>query len=132
MAMDKEIVRLAGMDDALAKMRVPISTAVKANGFVFVSGLPPLDLTTGQMIRGDIRQQAEQSLQNVKAALEAAGSSLDRVVKVTVYITNAAHFEAVNRIYERYFPERPPARTFVAMASWPAAFDIEIECVATV
>lgn len=128
--MDKEIVRVTPITEALAKIKAPLSPAVKANGFVFVSGLPPLDRQTGAMVMGDIEKQTELSLENVKATLEAAGSSLDKVVKVVIYIANAAWFPTVNAIYARYFPTDPPARTFVAVGSWPLEFDIEIECIA--
>lgn len=128
--MDKEIIRVSPISEALAKIRAPLSPAVKANGFVFVSGLPPLDRQTGAVVKGDIEVQTELSLENVKAALEAAGSSLDKVVKVTIYVANAAWFPTVNAIYARYFPKDPPARTFVAVGSWPLEFDIEIECIA--
>jgi 2-iminobutanoate/2-iminopropanoate deaminase len=109
---------------------VPLSPAVKANGFVFVSGLPPLDRKTGEVVKGDISVQTELSLENVKAVLEASGSSLEKVVKATIYIANAAYYPTVNAIYARYFPHDPPARTFVAVASWPWEFDIEIDCIA--
>lgn len=128
--MPKEIVKVSPISDMLAKGKVPLSPAVKANGFVFVSGLPPVDRKTGALVKGDIAVQTEVSLENVKAALEAAGSSLEKVVKATVFIANAAHFPTVNAIYARYFPHDPPARTFVAVGSWPLEFDIEIECIA--
>ena len=128
--MDKEIIKVGPIDDMLAKAKVPLSPAVKANGFVFVSGLPPLDRKTGELVKGDISAQTELSLENVKATLEAAGSSLEKVVKVTIYIANSAYFPTVNVIYARYFPKNPPARTFVAVGSWPLEFDIEIECIA--
>jgi reactive intermediate/imine deaminase len=127
---DREIVKLSPVSEMLAKGKIPLSPAVKANGFVFVSGLPPFDRKTGALVKGDIVAQTEASLENVKAALEAAGSSLDKVVKVTIYIANAAHFPTVNATYARYFPHDPPARTFVAVGSWPLEFDIEIECIA--
>ena len=128
--MDREVIKVSPMSEALAKSKVPLSAAIKANGFVFVSGLPPMDRKTGQIIRGDIVAQTELSLENVKATLEAAGSSLDKVVKCTVYIANSAYFPTVNEIYARYFPHDPPARTFVTVGSWPWEFDIEIECIA--
>lgn len=128
--MEKEIIRVTPISEALAKGNVPLSPAVKANGFVFVSGLPPLDLKTGELVKGDISAQTELSLENVKATLEAAGSSLDKVVKATIYISNAAYFPTVNAIYARYFPQDPPARTFVTVGSWPWEFDIEVECIA--
>jgi len=127
---DKQIIKVGPISNMLAKGKVPLSPAVKANGFIFVSGLPPLDRKTGAVIKGDISAQTELSLENAKAVLEAAGSSLEKVVKVTIYIANAAYFPTVNDIYARYFPHDPPARTFVAVGSWPLEFDIEIECIA--
>jgi 2-iminobutanoate/2-iminopropanoate deaminase len=126
----KEIIKVSPISEALAKAKVPLSPAVKANGFIFVSGLPPLDRKTGEVVKGDISVQTEASLENVKATLEAAGSSLEKVVKVTIYIANSAYYPTVNAIYARYFPHDPPARTFATVGSWPWEFDIEIECIA--
>lgn len=128
--MPKEVVRVGKISEALERNKVPLSPAVKANGFVFVSGLPPLDRTTGELVRGDIVTQTEHVLENVKLALETAGTSLDKVVKVNVFIANAAYFPTVNEVYARYFTHEPPARTFACVGSWPWEFDIEIECVA--
>ena len=128
--MDKEVFEVPVTSDAVRRQGVPLSPVVRGGGFVFVSGLPPVDPDTGRFFGGDIARQTELSLEGVKRALEAAGSSLDKVVKATVYITNAAHFETVNEVYRRYFPHNPPARSFIAMSSWPAAFDIEVECIA--
>ncbi len=128
--MDKEIFEVPVVSDAVRKQGVPLSPVVRAGGFVFVSGLPPVDPETGEIFGGDIARQTELSLANVKRALESAGSSLEKVVKATIFITNAAHFETVNEVYRRFFPHDPPARSFIAMSSWPAAFDIEIECIA--
>ena len=128
--MSKEIIKVSPISEALAKAKVPLSPAVKASGFIFVSGLPPLDRKTGEVVKGDISVQTEASLENVKATLEAAGSSLEKVVKVTIYIANSAYYPTVNAIYARYFPHDPPARTFATVGSWPWEFDIEIECIA--
>lgn len=128
--MDRTIPHVPGITEGIEKARVPLSPVVKANGFVFVSGLPPIDRATGNLVVGDIDAQTRACLDNVQAALEAAGSSLDKVVKVTVYIANSAWFNRVNEIYRGYFPESPPARTFVTVGSWPWEFDIEIECIA--
>ncbi len=128
--MEKQIFEVPGVSEAIRKQGVPLSAVVRAGDFVFVSGLPPVDPDTGKLFGGDIARQTELSLGNVKLALEAAGSSLEKVVKVTIYITNAAHFETVNAVYKGFFPHDPPARSFIAMSSWPIPFDIEIECIA--
>ena len=121
---------MPGMSEALAKGKVPLSPAVKANGFVFVSGLPPIDTKTGKLITGDITRQTRQSLRNVRDALKAAGSSMEQVVKVNVYCSNSGYFDLINDEYRKFFPKDPPARTFVTVGSWPWAFDIEVECTA--
>ncbi len=131
--MKKEIIEIDGAKGPTGpdgKRLAPISTAVRAGDFVFVSGLPPIDPSTGELVKGDIQVQTRQSLNNVKQALEAAGTSLENVVKATVYCTNSGYFGQVNEVYKEFFPEDPPARTFVTVGSWPMAFDIEIECVA--
>jgi reactive intermediate/imine deaminase len=128
--MKKEIIRVPGLTDAVAKTGAPLSILVKAGDFLFCSGLPPMDPKTGDLVKGDVATQTRAVLEALKYALEHAGSSLDKVVKTTIFITNAAYFKTVNEIYRGYFPNDPPARTLVAMASWPLEFDIEIECVA--
>jgi 2-iminobutanoate/2-iminopropanoate deaminase len=128
--MIKEIVEVPVLSEGVRKVDVPLSLVTKANGFVFVSGTPPFDLETGKLVRGDIEVQTEASLKAVRHCLESAGSSLDRVVMVRVYASNAGFYSTINRIYARFFPENPPSRTFVPVASWPMEFDIEIECVA--
>jgi 2-iminobutanoate/2-iminopropanoate deaminase len=126
----KQVVRVGRISEAIEAKKVPLSVVTKGAGLVFVSGLPPLDLQTGELVRGDILVQTRHCLENVKAALESAGSSLDKALKITVYITNCAYFDDVNRIYGEYFTDNPPARTFVNVGAWPWPFDIEIEAVA--
>jgi len=127
---EKRTFRVGKLSEKLDAARVPLSPVVSANGFVFVSGQPPLDAATGELIGGDIETQTRASLDNVKLCLETAGSSLDKVVKCNVYVTNIAYYDRVNAVYAEYFPVEPPARTFAAVASWPWEFDIEIECIA--
>jgi 2-iminobutanoate/2-iminopropanoate deaminase len=126
----KQVVTLPVINDLLKKAKVPLSPAIKANGFVFVSGTPPWDPKTGKIVRGNIEEQTALVMENLKAVLEAAGSSMDKVVKCTIFIANAAYYDTVNAIYGRYFPHDPPARTFATVGSWPWEFDIEIECIA--
>ena len=128
--MGREVVEVPVVSDLIRKVGVPLSPVVRANGFVFVSGLPGIDIATGKIVDGGIEEQTEASLAALRHALETAGSSMEKVVKTTVYVSNAAHFAKVNRVYARHFPDKPPARTFVAVGSWPLEFDIEIECVA--
>lgn len=125
-----EIVFVPGISEAFAKSGAPISPAVKANGFVFVSGVPPLDLATGGLVLGDVALQADAAMQSLERILAAAGSSLEKVVKVTIFATNVAYFARINEVYRRYFSKNYPARTFVNVGSWPMEFDIEVECVA--
>lgn len=128
--MGKEIFRVGKLTDAIEARNIPLSAVTKGNGFVFVSGLPPVDWKTGELVRGDILVQTRQSLENVKAALEAAGSSMEKVLKTTILAANCAYFADINRIYAEYFPANPPARTFTTVAAWPWEFDIEIEAIA--
>ena len=128
--MGKQVHGCGKLGEQMLARKIPLSAATSGNGFVFVSGLPPVDWKTGELVRGDILVQTRQSLENVKRALEEAGSSLDKVLKTTIYATNSAYFNDVNRIYAEYFPTDPPARSFVTVGSWPWEFDIEIEAIA--
>jgi len=107
----------------------PYSQAVKAGGFVFVSGQIPLR-PDGTLVEGDIRAQARQVLENVKAILEAAGSGLDRVVQVTAYLTDINDFQAFNEVYAEFFKEPYPARAVVGVAALPKGVKVEVATVA--
>ena len=128
--MKKEIIEVPVLSAAVRGLGVPLSLVTKGAGLVFVSGTPPLDLLTGKLVKGDIEVQTEASLKALRHCLEAAGSSLENVLMVRIYAANAGFYNAINRVYARHFPENPPSRTFVPVASWPMEFDIEIECVA--
>ena len=128
--MEKQVVEIAGVTDTPNAYNVPLSPVVRAGDFLFVSGMPPKDYETGYMIKGDIEAQTRKVLDNLKMVLEASGSSLDKVVKTTVFSANAAYFGLINEIYREYFPDNLPARSVVTVGSWPAQFDVEIECVA--
>lgn len=108
----------------------PYSQAIKANGFIFASGQIPLDPATGQLIEGDIRVQTERVLNNAQAVLEAAGSSLNRVVKTTVFLADMNDFAAMNEVYSTFFSATRPARSTVQAARLPRDVKVEIEVVA--
>ena len=109
----------------------PYSQAVVAGGFVFASGQIPLDPATGKLVGGEIEAQTERVLDNLRAVLEAAGSSLDRVVRTSVYLIDLAVFPRMNAVYARYFTgEAKPARSTVQVAALPLGAQIEIDVVA--
>jgi 2-iminobutanoate/2-iminopropanoate deaminase len=108
----------------------PYSQAVKANGFVFVSGQVAFDPATGQLVEGDVARQTERVLENLKAILEAAGSSLHKAVKTTVFLKDMNDFSAMNEVYARSFPSAPPARSTVEVARLPRDVRVEIDVIA--
>src|SRR6266853_4178187 len=107
----------------------PFSQAIKANGFIFVAGQTARDPKTGQVIEGDITRQTERVMENLKIILEAAESSLDRTVKTTVYLKDMDDFDAMGKVYSRYFPSHPPARATVEVARLHGG-RVEIELIA--
>ena len=108
----------------------PYSQAIRANGFLFVSGQIPLDPATQELVAGDIRAQTERVLENLKGIVEAAGSSLDRVVRATVFLADMNEFAAMNEIYGRYFRNQPPARSTVQVSRLPRNVRVEIDAIA--
>jgi 2-iminobutanoate/2-iminopropanoate deaminase len=109
----------------------PYSQAIRAGDLIFVSGQIPLDPATGTMVTGGIQAETHRVLQNVAAILDAADSSLDRVVKSTVFLTDLADFAAMNDVYRGYFPDPAPARSTVQVAALPRGARVEIEVIAT-
>jgi 2-iminobutanoate/2-iminopropanoate deaminase len=108
----------------------PYSQAVKSNGFLFASGQVALDPRTNEFIGGDIRQQTERAMENIKAVVEAAGSNLHHVVKSTVFLKDMNDFAAMNEAYGKYFTAAPPARSTVQVARLPKDALVEIEVIA--
>ncbi len=108
----------------------PYSTAVKQNGFVFLSGQIPLDPKTGELVTGSIEDQTARVLENLKAVLEAAGLSLGDVVKTTVFLKDMGNFSRMNQTYGNYFSTTPPARSTVEVARLPRDVQVEIEAIA--
>ena len=116
--------------DKIAPSVGPFSAAVRAGGFVLLSGQIALDPVSGKLIAGDVAAQTEQILRNISAVLDAAGKSFADVVKTNVFLANMKDFSAMNAVYERHFEAPFPARTTVAAAALPLAAAVEIEVVA--
>ncbi len=124
--MEKQVVNT---DQAPAAIG-PYSQAVKVGEMVFVSGQIPIDPATGDIVQGDIKAQTRQVLTNLKAVLKAAGSSLEKAVKTTVYITNMDEFSQVNEVYSEFFTDQPPARACVEVSRLPKGVAVEIDAIA--
>jgi 2-iminobutanoate/2-iminopropanoate deaminase len=110
----------------------PYSQAVVHNGLAYLSGQIPLDPATGQLLTGEIAEQTARVLENLNAVLEACGSSLEQVLKITVYLKDMGEFAAMNEVYARYFPQDAPARSTVEAARLPRDVRVEIDCIAAV
>jgi 2-iminobutanoate/2-iminopropanoate deaminase len=122
----KETVHTDGAPKAIG----PYSQAIRANGMVYASGQIPLDPATGQLVEGDIGRQTERVLNNLKAVLEAAGSSLENVVRTTVYLSDLGDFAEMNAAYGSFFTEAPPARSTVQVSRLPRDARIEVDVIA--
>ena len=109
----------------------PYNQAIVANGFVFVSGQGPLD-PSGKLVEGDIAVATHQTFDNLQAILEAAGSSLDKVVKASVFLADLGEFGAMNEVYKERMPAPHPARTTIQAAHLPGGISVEIDVIATV
>jgi 2-iminobutanoate/2-iminopropanoate deaminase len=108
----------------------PYSQAIKANAFVFVSGQVAIDPVTNTLLSGDIAFQTDRVLKNVRGILTAAGSSLEKVVRATVFLKNMNDFGAMNEVYGKYFTSAPPARSTVEVARLPKDVLVEIDVIA--
>lgn len=115
--------------DKAPKAIGPYSQAIKANGFIFTAGQIALDPATGQLVEGDVARQTTRVLDSLKGIVEAAGSSLDRAVKATVYLKDMNDFAAMNEVYARYFSKNPPARSTVEAARLPRDVRVEIDLI---
>ena len=118
--------------DRVPPARVPLSQGIRAGDWVFASGEGGLDPRRGALAEGGIRAQTRQVIENLKAVLEAGGSSLDRVVKVTIYMADLGELLEMNAVFNEYFPEAPPARTTLECARLVADARVEIEAIAFV
>jgi len=125
-AQEKKVVATKDAPQAIG----PYSQAIKAGGFIFTAGQIPLDPATGKLVEGDIKAQTERVLKNLSAVLAAAGSSMDRVVKTTVFLKNISDFPAMNEVYGQFFKNEPPSRSTVGVAALPRDALLEIDVVA--
>ena len=116
--------------DKAPKAIGPYSQAVKANGFVFVSGQIPIDPATSQLAQGSVAELTKQVMRNLTNSIEPAGSSLDNVVKTTIYLKDMSDFEEVNAAYAEFFPNHKPARATVEVARLPKDVKVEIDAIA--
>jgi len=126
--MTREPVQTASAPKAIG----PYAQAIKANGFLYTAGQIPIDPKTGNFVEGGIGAQTRQVLENLRAVLQAGGSSLDRVIKATVFLKNMADFAAMNEVYAQYLGSAKPARSTVAVAELPRGALVEIDLVALV
>jgi 2-iminobutanoate/2-iminopropanoate deaminase len=122
----REVVSTNGAPQAIG----PYSQAIKANGFVFVSGQIAIDPSTQQVITGDVAAQTERVLSNLSAILDGAGSSLSKVVRSTVFLKNMDDFAAMNVVYGKFFSAAPPARSTVEVSRLPRNLLVEIDLIA--
>jgi 2-iminobutanoate/2-iminopropanoate deaminase len=122
----REIIVTTGAPNGIG----PFSQAIRANGFLFISGQVPVDPSTRQVVAGDFRAQAERVFSNLAAILEADGSSFDRVVRVGVFLKDMDDFGRLNEIYSEYFRSDPPARTTVQSSRLPKDVLLEIDAIA--
>ena len=123
--MPKEIISTENAPQAIG----PYSQAVKAGNLMFVSGQIPLDPKTGDLVSESIEEQAKQVLDNVKSICEAAGSSLDDIVKISIFLTDLNNFSVVNDVMKEYFSEPYPARATVEVSGLPLGVNVEIEAI---
>ena len=132
--MKRQIIRVEPLASLLEKYNAPTSTVVRHGDTLYVTGAPPFEPKTGEIVKGPgtIKRLTELVLEQMRLCLETAGSSLENVLKCNVYCTSVELFSEVNEVYRRYFPEDFPARIFISVPAWNGGFDIEIDCIAAV
>jgi 2-iminobutanoate/2-iminopropanoate deaminase len=130
--MKREIIRVEPLASYLERYKAPTSTVTRHGDAIYVTGAPPFEPDTGEICLGPIERQTELVLEQLKLCAETAGSSLENILKVNVYVTSVEMFPAVNEVYRRYFPKDPPARIFINVPAWNGGCDIEVDCIAAI
>ena len=125
--MERKVIRTSEAPE----VGLPLSQAIKLGNLVFTSGMTARDAKTKQFFGGDIEEQTERTILNLKAVLEAAESSLEKVLKVTIFLTDIRDFERMNKVYGKFFPVEPPARSTFEVSKLAIDARIEIEMIAT-
>jgi 2-iminobutanoate/2-iminopropanoate deaminase len=128
MEMEKKVIHT----DKAPKAIGPYSQAIQAGDFLFLSGQIPLDPKTGELVKGDIREQTNQVLKNIKSILESQKLGMENVVKTTIFLKDIGNFNLVNEVYATYFPSSPPSRSTVEVSKLPRNAEIEIEAIAVI
>jgi 2-iminobutanoate/2-iminopropanoate deaminase len=126
--MKKKVIQTVKAPKAIG----PYSQAIQAGNFLFLSGQIPLDPASGELVKGDIREQTRRVLENLKGVLESQDLGMEDVVKVTIFLKDMGNFSQVNEVYGTYFASSPPARSTVEVARLPRDADIEIEAIALI
>jgi 2-iminobutanoate/2-iminopropanoate deaminase len=126
--MEKKVIQT----DKAPKAIGPYSQAIQAENFLFLSGQIPLDPRTGELVKGGIRKQTQQVLENIKRVLESQRLGIENVVKVNIFLKDIGNFNQVNEVYATYFPFSPPARSTVGVTELPKDAEIEIEAIAVI
>lgn len=127
--MQRHIIEVPVISEFIRKLGAPTSALVRAGDMLYTCGMPPIDWRTGEIVRGDISTQTKAALDALAFTLDFAGSSLDRAVKTLVFVADTSMMGDLNAVYRQYFTDGFPARTCVAINTWPL-FDVEIECIA--
>ena len=126
--MEKRVIQTEKAPKAMG----PYSQAIQAGNLIFISGQIPLDPATGELVKGDIRQQTQQVLENIKGILESQEIKMEDVVKATIFLKDMGNFNQVNEVYATYFSSFPPARSTVEVTRLPRDVEIEIEAIAVI
>ena len=126
--MEKKVIQTEKAPKAMG----PYSQAIQAGNLIFISGQIPLDPATGELVKGDIRQQTQQVLENIKGILESQKIKMEDVVKATIFLKDMGNFNQVNEVYATYFSSFPPARSTVEVTRLPRDVEIEIEAIAVI